>query len=153
MNTLTKKIGIALLSVAAVFYGCQKETIVPAGQNDPQLRTENPEDVSVNPRPKENMWKIFDFNGDRGRTFDGYNFTFHKNGLLDAYNGSRKVVGRWYKNDTRSLGHIKILFNEAPQPFNDLNGDWQIIVQDRYGLYLTIPHEGKKLVFKQFLVF
>jgi hypothetical protein len=105
------------------FISCSKESqiIINQTENDMQSGT----------------WKIIyfiDSGDDEVSKFNGYNFTFSSEGLLTAANGTNSFAGTWSvtddgsNDDSQSDLHFNISFN-LTNDFEDLNDDWEIVLQ------------------------
>jgi len=82
-------------------------------------------------------WMITNFN-DSGQNetsnFNGYSFTFNSNGSLIASNGSNTITGTWSiiddssNDDSNDNDDIDFnIFFSAPDEFNELSEDWNIV--------------------------
>ena len=82
-------------------------------------------------------WIITNFNDsgqDETSNFNGYSFSFNSNGTLVATNGSTMVSGTWSVTDDSSSDDSNDsddidfnIFFAAPDEFNDLSDDWDIV--------------------------
>jgi hypothetical protein len=80
-------------------------------------------------------WVITNFvdsGEDETNNFNGYSFSFNSDGTLVASNGSNMVSGTWSITDDGSSddSNDDIDFNiffAAPDEFNDLSDDWDIV--------------------------
>ena len=84
----------------------------------------------------EGSWKItyyYDTDKDETNNFTGYNFTFSKNNVLTATNGTNTIIGTWSitgSSDDDDSGSNDVDFNiffSAPEHFEDLSDDWDVI--------------------------
>ena len=101
---------------------------------------DNSEDLTpivVENNVKSGQWRITSFidsGNDETNHFNGYTFTFADNGSLTATNGATTYTGNWNITDSNSNDDNPddIDFNisfSAPDDFEDLSEDWDIISQ------------------------
>ncbi len=84
----------------------------------------------------EGSWKInyyYDTDKDETNNFTGYNFTFNQNNVLTATNGTNTITGTWSitgssDDDNSSSNDVDFnIFFSAPENFEDLSDDWDVI--------------------------
>lgn len=101
---------------------------------------DNSEDLTpmvVENNVKSGQWRITSFidsDNDETNHFNGFTFTFADNGNLAATNGATTYTGNWNITDSNSNDDnpddidFNITFS-APDDFEDLSEDWDIISQ------------------------
>ena len=80
----------------------------------------------------QGQWRIsfFDDSGNiETNHFTGYAFQFHSNGTVTATNGSQTVNGVWTQGNDNSQAKLLLNFGNNV-PFDDLNEDWHVLVQN-----------------------
>jgi len=77
-------------------------------------------------------WRITYFNdsgNDETSHFTGYSFQFNSNNSVVAVNGSSNINGTWSTGNDNSTSKLVLSFGNTP-PFDDLNEDWHVTMQN-----------------------
>ncbi len=109
--------------------------IVSCSSSDDDNNSSNNNSVEViTSIAEEGNWRItyfYDTDHEETSNFTGYSFTFNNDGNLVAENGNNTVTGTWSVSEGSSSSssdddHFNIFF-AAPDDFEDLSDDWDII--------------------------
>lgn len=144
MKTNAKKLGIALFTLSAVFFGCKKEEdLAPVTETHTVQSKTTVSDKDLS----DGSWKVQPTHVDKTNTkktptstkqidklhpidlnndFAGWDFKFFNNGAVVATKNGKQVEGKW-KTEEEKMKQ-KITFDFAPEiPFDKMNGDWLLV--------------------------
>jgi hypothetical protein len=118
---------LPLLILAILFFSCSSSD----GTNSSTTNSVNTVATII----KSGTWKItyyFDTDKEETSNFSGYNFTFAKDGVLSATNGTVTQTGTWSITDSNSnddnISDLDFnIFFSSPDTFAELTDDWEII--------------------------
>lgn len=106
-----------------VFISCQK--------NDDDFTTTD--NLNGNLPVSSGTWYVTLFSEDGSQEtsrFYNYQFTFQPNGIITAVKGSTEIKGSWKKISDSGKTKMVITFPNV-SPFDELNEDWEILLQNQ----------------------
>ncbi|MCW3072217.1 MAG: hypothetical protein JWO44_2107 [Bacteroidetes bacterium] len=138
MKTNSKKLAIALLSVASLFAACKKDNLRPMNISDKSQLEQPAQRMAV---PDQNMfertlcshrWLVGNYNDGKiqMRTnhtdmFRDYVFEFNEYHVVIAKGAEKNVVGKW--NTITVNGQKKLFLDFGFNPFITLNKEWMLV--------------------------